>query len=109
MAVGKKANPEDKQRAILETYKYQSIDAKSTIGNLDVFEKGLDGVDTKEKAEQILNVIATLDARIKLSDSQMIDLISYSNVEQVEKERSAIDIKRATIKGKIKKLAAENG
>ncbi len=107
VATGKMFEQKDKQRAVIEKYKYESIDAKSAIGSLEGMESELESIDSPERAKEIIDSLSTLESRIKLSDSKSIDLISYSNLELMEKERSAIDRKRAIIKSKLRKISKE--
>jgi len=57
--------------------------------------------------DNYIKLLAAVESRIKLSDKRAIDLITYSNPQTIEGERTKIDIQRAQLKVKLRNLAAE--
>ncbi len=91
-AVGKEFTKEtDSRRAEMDTYSYETQSANELTQTL---QDAIEGNDPNE----MRGVLAQIDARIRLSDRQNIDLISYSDVSQVAQERLALDIARAEAK-----------
>ncbi len=89
----------DKMRKKLDEFGYSIESSKNLSQKLRnlMFEKDKDGNDIlkdikKEDLENILTGIAEIDARRSLSSRKKIDLISYSNIGEVEKESTDLNI-----------------
>ncbi|TSC51883.1 MAG: Uncharacterized protein CEO40_301, partial [Parcubacteria group bacterium LiPW_72] len=109
-AKGKTFAPEAKRRQEMEKFRYETAEAQTILQELqnnfyDSYEikgkrklKDLSG----EELGQALGSLADLEARLSLSNAHKIDLISYSNLEEVEKERTRLLILRSQIKVDLK-------
>jgi hypothetical protein len=99
LASGRKLSPEDKQRALLEKYRYQTIIAPIVI---KYFDENLAELSGKPKLKQeeistLINDLSLINASIELSDEKSIDLVTYSNPQLIDRERTQLDIKRAQL------------
>lgn len=103
MAKGRKYRPDQApRREEMEKYRYKTEGADSLIQNLST------SVETADASEVNFNValsnLCEVEARITISDSQNIDLISYSDIRFLEQERLSLDIARAQAKIKLRSL-----
>ena len=95
MATGGAFNQGDKRREEMDTTRYESIPAADLVAelqrtaNAEVFKD-----DGHEAVEAALDALAAVQARIQLSDSKRIDLISYSSKADVGEERMMLDLAR---------------
>jgi hypothetical protein len=95
MAVGGEFAQDDKRRTEMERTRYESVAAVELITQLqeasteERLEAG--GNDALQAA---LDALAAAQARIQLSDSRNIDLVSYSSKEDVGEERMMLDLAR---------------
>jgi hypothetical protein len=90
------------RRAKLEQTRYETksaLDLRSQLGILydDEGVLRLDPTD-RDRFQEALAMISEVEARIHMSDRDRIDLISYSNVESVERERFDLDLSLAKAK-----------
>ena len=60
------------------------------------------------RAKTILDKLAEIEARTKLSSIRKIDLISFSDVKKVEQERQILDSLRGQARCDLRKMLAEN-
>jgi hypothetical protein len=101
-AKGKEMDPSMKRREEMEETIYKTASASAlteSITNL------ADNVTNDNDFLGAMNELAIAESRIKLSDTEKIDLLSYSDFKSVEKERLALDIARAQAKVKLRNLA----
>jgi len=112
MAQGEKFNPDrSPRRKEIEEFRYETRNANDLRESL---EQGLytfkdDGTKevkdlSQEELQAVLGNLAEIESRIKLSDRQKIDLVSYSDSKKVAQERLALDIARAEAKVNLKRL-----
>ncbi len=110
--------PDDAPRRLeMEGLIYESRGAEDLRRELEsvFFEVNKDGQReardlTQDEFDRALAVLADVNARVSLSDKHKLDLISYSHVSKVEKERLELDKLRALtrvhagklLKGEIK-------
>ncbi len=105
MAKGKEIAPDSKRRQEMDASRYETKRADALIQSL---EHSIPNVKSQEDLAACVNLLAEIEARIKLSDTQNIDLISYSDFKSVEKERLDLDIARARAKVALRTMVAEN-
>ena len=104
-------HPEKPRREEMEKFRYETWNAYELGARLEgsLYEgKGSERQPRKNiSSEEITKAIAQLadiEARVKLSDTKSIDLISFSNVRNVESERTTLDIIRAQAKVDLRNL-----
>lgn len=99
MAQGREINENDQKRRELNEYVYRSEKAVPIASGLEAFTKKLDQEQLSETETQLfIDQLVDLEARLSLSNTQKIDLISFGNVKQVETERTRLEIARAQAK-----------
>lgn len=110
MAEGGSFEPGDKRREQMEKYEYQMENSNDLLEKLHdlMFEKDKDGKDVvkdvrKEDLDAIFASLSDIEARNALNDKNKIDLISYSNLGNVEKERTELTILTARAKVELRK------
>lgn len=107
MAKGKTYGEGSKRREEMEKYRYETREASELKKSLNkAMEELKNSKDTKRYQELFimsLGILSQIETRIELSDTQHIDLLSYSNPKAVEKERFELDIARAEAKVEIRK------
>ena len=91
------------RREQMEKTRYETIAATDLTDQLEAAlvsseEKPL----TEQDVQQSYELIAGIEARIRMSDAQKIDLVSYSDVTSIEKERQKLDEARALAKVRLK-------
>ncbi len=74
--------------------------AESVRGFLSADSKELRGDVTIENATEVL---ANIEARIRISDREKIDLLKYTGVAEAEVERLNLDVARASLKAALRK------
>jgi hypothetical protein len=102
--------PEKPRRAEMEDFMYNVESAQNLTNALETinsYETGGAVVITPEQFEAARGVLMDIEARMKLSDTQKIDLIGYSDIKNVEKERLDLDIARATAKVKMRQILSD--
>lgn len=114
MARGENFDPvRMERRAEMERSRPQTDSAKDLIAKLIASSANLETPElTADQLTQALVALATLEAKIRLSDrpssvspdGRTRDLICYSNTTEVVKERKNLDIERSKFKTKIRKL-----
>jgi len=116
MAQGKSFDSsKSEHRTEMEKSRYETRDAVSLIQGLEqtlytLDKNGVQKLKNLDQAgvENALKQLADIESRIKLSDTQKIDLISYSDVKNIEGERLALDLARAKAKVDIRKITKGN-
>lgn len=103
-AKGKEMAGEMTRRMEMEKLIYKMTSAKSLIESIKNTAKRILGPEDFFGA---VKVLAEAEARIKLSDSEQVDLISYANFKSIERERLNLDITRAEAKVKLRKMVAD--
>lgn len=106
-----------KRRAELEKFRHQFVKAGDLSANLNdgLYEieentgkKMEKEITSPEQFNSVLIQLAEIEARIKLSDTQNIDLIGYSDGRLVEQERLKLDLDRAQAKVLLKQTLEKN-
>jgi len=103
------------RREQMERYQYEMLSAKDLTAQLreSMFTTDKDGKEVAkdikiEDLTQIFANLASIEARNALNDKKKIDLISYSKIENVERERTEMAILLARSKVELrKKLEAD--
>jgi hypothetical protein len=98
------------RRESMQEYSYEKESAVNLIRTLrdSLFVRDTDGNEvpraiTASEVDAILGQIASLEARNSIADSKNIDLISYSHITHVEKERTELTILLARSKVELRK------
>ncbi|PIU01420.1 hypothetical protein COT68_03305, partial [bacterium (Candidatus Torokbacteria) CG09_land_8_20_14_0_10_42_11] len=109
-AKGKEFAPGARRRQEMETFRHETAEAQSISRQLqenfyssyDIRgERKLKDLSDAELAGALGN-LADLEARLSLSNAHKIDLISYSDLAEVEKERTRLLLLRSQIKADLK-------
>lgn len=88
-----------KRREEMELNSYETKKATMIIENLtNDLARVKEGEFSPEELSDIMGRLADVEARIKLNDQQKIDLITYDKFNRIEKDRTAMDLKRAELK-----------
>lgn len=103
-AKGKEMTEEMTRRMEMEKVIYKTTPAKSLIESIKSTSERILGPEDFFGA---VRVLAEAEARIKLSDSEQVDLISYTNFKSIEGERLNLDIARAEAKVKLRKMVVD--
>lgn len=110
-AEGGEFSKEDKRAVELEKFQYQMESSVNLEKNLrdTMFEKDENGKDRvrqdikEEDLAKVVSALAEIDARKSINSKKKIDLISYTNIENVERESTDLSILTAKAKVEIKK------
>lgn len=87
------------RREEMEATRYETIEANALSRMLeDLLVVNESDEEGAENAQNAYETIASVEARIQLSDKRNIDLISYSSVTEIELERQRLDVARARAK-----------
>jgi len=97
MAQGKVAEG-GRRREQMDQTRYETVAAADLSGSLGQLFDAEDALSTPEQVQAAYELLSSVEARIRLSDQNSIDLISYSEVTRIEEERLALDIARARAK-----------
>ena len=115
MAEGSTYEAGSKKREHLDKFAYQTESSSGLAQNLRnlMFEKDAEGKDVlkdikPEDMDKILASLADIEARNSLNARNRIDLISYSNIANVEKERTDLTILTARAKVELRKKIASD-
>lgn len=110
-AVGKQFTANNApQRQELSRFVIDKKNVGDLFGTLDaIYETMPDGtrkVKNLSAAEYqaAVEALAEVESRINLSDEKHKDLIRYSSIEQIESERTRLDVERADVKAKLLKM-----
>lgn len=95
MAMGNSFQEGDARRIEMETARYESIPAQDLIAHLRTTAEA-EALHTggNEAVQAALDALAAVQARVQLSDSKKVDLISYSSKSAVGEERMLLDLAR---------------
>jgi hypothetical protein len=114
MAEGKQFDaeaPGNKRRSKLEISRYETMSATDLKDQLAVLydDEGNLRIDgDRARFDEAMNIIARIQARIDLSDMRKVDLISFSDIEQIEMERFMLRSALAKAKTDFRKML-QNG
>lgn len=109
MATGGEVSEHDKRRQEIEQTRYESIPATDLIGHLQSTSNAEAFRDGGHEALQAaLDALAAVQARIQLSDSKKVDLISYSSKADVGEERMMLDLARREARLAVEAELTEN-
>lgn len=99
MALGGSFEEGDKRRVEMEATRYETLAANDLIQHLQEVgdETHLDD-GGNEALQAALDALAAVQARVELSDSDNVDLISYSAKEAVGEERMKLDLARREVR-----------
>lgn len=86
------------RREELEETRYDAIIASELSATLREHVTGEGRLDTAEAIQAALDTLSLIEARVHMSDSRNVDLISYSSAENRENERWDLDLARAEAK-----------
>ena len=110
MAEGGSFTKEDERRGTMDQYRFEMKNASDLASELHslVFDKDENGNDIvknikSEDINKILESLSDIEARNSLNNKKKIDLISYSNIGKVEKERTDLTILTAKVKVELRK------
>lgn len=99
-AQGRTFNTENspRRKEINETV-YNMLPARTAIDNLRNISDGIENPSGTAVSDQqvidLIGLLGSVDSKINLSDREKIDLLSYSDEQNVEVERTELDIERA--------------
>lgn len=110
MAEGGSFDKKDKQRVSLDKFKYEMVSSGELLKDLEKNIKQENSSELKKELsnqefDQALVILAQIEARKKLNYERKIDLISYSGIQNVEKERKDLDILVARAKCQMRKIS----
>lgn len=89
-----------KRREEMERYQYETRSARDLIEQLhNIVSKEI----KTEDLPQVFSILGDIETRTSLNDSRKIDLISYSSLANVEKERTELTILLARAKVELRK------
>ena len=112
LAQGKAFNPDQAPRRVeLEKLRYQTETAQNLTTGLDLvanYESGVTPV-TQAEFEIALAALAEAEARVKLSDRRTLDLISFSDIKNVDVERTALDMSIHRAKVGMRRILTDMG
>lgn len=97
MAQGKEFRSGGDRRQEMEETRYETAAAGDLAAALRA-RFSPESLETDDALQAALDQLSTVEARIKLSDSRKIDLVTYSAPAAVEEERWALDLARAQAK-----------
>ncbi|MEO8691152.1 MAG: hypothetical protein ABI397_00015 [Candidatus Saccharimonas sp.] len=88
-----------KRRDEMEGTRYDTIDASELTAQLEATLSSDN--PTPSEVQVAYELIAGIEARIRLSDKRSIDLVSYSDTLEIERERRQLDEARAVAKRRL--------
>lgn len=97
MAMGKEYDQNAKRRVEMETARYEAVAAQDLTAQLDALFDHEEGM-TPDQVQQAYQMLAAVEARVRMSDRRGADLVSFSDATMVEVERQALDVARARAK-----------
>lgn len=96
---GRQIDADSKRRIEMEKIRYETVHAGEVANNL--LER-IHNVDSVEDFNAAMTLLVQAESRIRISDQQSIDLLTYSNAQSVEQERFNLDIVRAQAKVELR-------
>jgi hypothetical protein len=97
MAMGKEYDQNAKRRVEMATARYEAVAARDLTAQLDVLFDHEEEM-TPDQVQQAYQMLAAVEARVRMSDRRGADLVSFSDATMVEVERQALDVARARAK-----------
>ncbi len=111
-ASGRKFNEaESPRRKEINETTYSMLSTRHAIDNIRDMNKAGEGAEglTEEQVVDMISFVASIDARVEISDIKKIDLLSYTNEREFEAERTELDIERAVAKAKAREAYTSLG
>ncbi|MEI6588013.1 MAG: hypothetical protein WCO05_03635 [Candidatus Moraniibacteriota bacterium] len=106
-ARGKTFEKGAERRAEMEQFQYETKSASGLAHDLETSLERLKADPQKASLDLLFTKLNEVEGRITFSDRSNIDLIHYSDVKSIEKERTRLDRLRAEAKVYVRKLLAE--
>jgi hypothetical protein len=103
MAKGKQIESGSKRREEMEKFRYGTKGANELSGNLREALEGLKTQPSEQKLQTVIEHLNEINSRITFSEQERIDLVSFSDSKNVEKERTSMYIAAAEAKVYLKK------
>ncbi|HBR71385.1 MAG TPA: hypothetical protein DEA27_01070 [Candidatus Moranbacteria bacterium] len=103
MAKGKKIESGSKRREEMEKFRYETKNSTELTGNLKEALEGLKKQPSDRQLSLVLEHLNEINSRITFSDQEKVDLISFSDSKNVERERTAMYIMAAEAKVYLRK------
>lgn len=100
MASGREIKEGSKRREQMEQFRVENKSAKEVTSRINEI---LESDNLHEQIGTLLEIIADTRAKIRIADIENIDLIAYSDITKVEKERTDLDIALAKASNLIEK------
>ncbi|MDX1535580.1 MAG: hypothetical protein R3346_02375 [Candidatus Spechtbacterales bacterium] len=101
-AKGEEFEEDAERRKEMDEFAYEILPAKSFTEKLDSYLKK-ENLTAKDLTDAVSD-LSEAEARIRMSDREGIDLLGYSSDESIDKERLELDIARAKLKVRLRKL-----
>ncbi len=116
-AEGKEFEAGAKRREQMEKFRYETRSARDLAESVEtvLYIKTPDNRlelrkdISEEDAQKAMAALSDIEARIRVSDRDQIDLIHYSSAAKVEEERTRLDLLRARAKVDLRRVAASGG
>ncbi len=106
-ARGKTFEKGAERRAEMEQFQYETKSASGLAHDLETSLERLKADPQKTSLDLLFAKLNEVEGRITFSDRSNVDLIHYSDVKSIEKERTQLDVLRAEAKVHLRKLLAE--
>lgn len=103
-AKGEVFDANSERRVEMDAFTHKTVSCPEINSQIESLTKKL---STQEDFVDLTQLLAEVENRIKISDRDKIDLLSYTNIDSLEKERFALDESRAKAKIAIRKKVAE--
>lgn len=103
MAKGKKIESDSKRREEMEKFRYETKDVNELTSNLKEALEGLKKQPSEQQLSLVLEHLNEINSRIAFAEQEKIDLISFSDSKNVEKERTNMYIAAAEAKVYLRK------
>ncbi|MCX6752864.1 MAG: hypothetical protein NTW62_00760 [Candidatus Nomurabacteria bacterium] len=108
MAKGLDYGEKDLNRKEMENFRVDTIGATAVIEEFQRVQEMIASGDksiTPEILQSILVNFSQIEARVRLSDKEHIDMIHYSDPSKVVEERWKVDIERSKLKAELIKMS----
>ncbi len=106
-AKGETSEDGSKRNEEMEKFRYETLDVSDLQNDLeDTIKKLRDSKDdeARDLVQLALGILARIQARVYLSNTKQIDLLSYSNGKKIEREYSALLLSSVRAKIEIKNV-----
>lgn len=109
LAKGKEFEPDKmRRRAELQPTVYAAERVSDATAELSVLTQKIEsGSWDKSDAEALIGKLASVNAKISISDRTQRDLLSYTDEKTIEEQRKQLDILRAQARVVLKRLSGE--